>query len=147
MQKVDISTSAEFQRKFDGFYRVRRNKDWRDKCFEYFEEIRSDSNIAFERIINALYKRLPQSPIESSFSSKLLATLTPPKPIWDSRVLKRLKFDEYWIKTLIIDNAIAVYKKYVIGTRNIRKVMSLGIILTNSISIFRNTRVLQKKRK
>ena len=34
----DVSSDMEFQTKFNGFYRIRRNKEWRDFYYSLFEQ-------------------------------------------------------------------------------------------------------------
>lgn len=47
--------------------------------------------------------------LEPSFASKMLATINPDKPIWDSRVLASLKLDKEWEKKWNVDHAIEIY--------------------------------------
>ncbi len=83
---VNISKSAQFQRVFVGFYRVRRNGPWRNAYFQLFEDYKSRKHVDFDTIIDDLYARCGR--VEASFSSKLLATLRPSMPIWDAHVLE-----------------------------------------------------------
>ena len=87
VRRVNISTNADFQRTFNGFYIVRRNEDWRDIYYKLFEEIK-EGVPSFEEIITYLYKYTGN--IEPSFSSKMLATIIPSKPIWDQYVVQNL---------------------------------------------------------
>lgn len=88
--KTNISTDVDFQRTFNGFYIVRRNKQWRKTYYDYFESIK-DKNIDFADIITYLYNNTDN--IESSFASKMLATINPNKPIWDRFVLQNLNME------------------------------------------------------
>jgi hypothetical protein len=81
---TDVSQNARFQRKFNGFYRVRRNEAWRTEFYALFERMRRSGNPAFPEIVTALYHATGQ--VETSFSSKMLNTLKPDMPIWDSHV-------------------------------------------------------------
>lgn len=85
---ADISTDMEFQKKFDGFYKIRRNAEWRKCYFEYFERIKKMPVVTFPEILHYIYEETGR--VEASFSSKMLATINPEMPIWDSIVLKRL---------------------------------------------------------
>ena len=85
---VDISADVNFQRKFNYFYKVRRNSEWRATFYSLFEECKSVTPLTFEYVLRTLYERT--GTMEMSFSSKLLATLNPDMPIWDSIVLSRL---------------------------------------------------------
>lgn len=93
VNNVNVSSDKAFQRKFNGFYVVRRDRDTRGKAYyEYFEKNKNNKNLTFADIINHIYntadfyteKGKPR--LEMSFSSKMLATIQPDKPIWDSRV-------------------------------------------------------------
>ena len=84
----NVSTDKKFQTKFNAFYRVRRDEDWRKVFYDYFESIKNNKNIQFEDILKYLYDKTGN--IEASFSSKLLSTINPDMPIWDQYVLKNL---------------------------------------------------------
>ncbi len=86
---VDVSRNKEFQRKFNGFYRVRRRKPDFYKALYNFLESRKNKEITFAAVLQYFYERFGH--LEASFSSKVVATINPNMPIWDSEVLKRLK--------------------------------------------------------
>ena len=87
--KTDVSSDVEFQHKFNVFYKlIRRNAEQKKAFYELFEACKSKSDVDFSYIIRTLYEKTGW--VESSFSSKLLATLKPDMPIWDSIVLARL---------------------------------------------------------
>ncbi len=81
-------TSSKFTKKFNAFYRVRRNEEWQKTYYNYFEKNRYNKNITFEEILRYLYKNTGN--IEASFASKMLSTINPNMPIWDQYVLKNL---------------------------------------------------------
>lgn len=85
---VDISSDREFQNKFNRFYRVRRDANWRKEFYIFFETIKRNKEIEFDDILQYFYVKTGN--IEASFSSKMLAILRPDKPIWDKYVLARL---------------------------------------------------------
>ena len=103
-------TSSEFQRAFNGYYRIRRNEDWRNRYYALFRIARERNYTTFRQIITKLYKLTGN--VEASFSSKMLHTLDPSKPIWDQYVLQNLglvltgKTQEEKI-----ENAIVLYKQ------------------------------------
>ena len=70
VRKVDVSADLDFQRTYNGFYRIRRNAEWRAAYYGLFEEIKNSS--------------------PTSFSSKMLATVDVNKPIWDRYVASNL---------------------------------------------------------
>ncbi len=80
-------TSPSFQRAFNGYYRIRRNDEWRKHYFALFLRARTE-DLDFSQIITALC--LATGNVEASFSSKMMATIDPAKPIWDQYVLQNL---------------------------------------------------------
>ena len=89
LQKTNIFLDESFQKKYNAFYKVRRNSEWRNIYYELFEKLKKEtSEISFRYILEYMYLRTGN--IEASFSSKMLATLNPDFPIWDQYVLKNL---------------------------------------------------------
>lgn len=80
-------SSPEFQRLFNGYYRIRRNSEWRSAYYALFVQAK-ENNYSFEKIITFLYEATGN--VEASFSSKMLATIDSSKPIWDQYVLQNL---------------------------------------------------------
>lgn len=105
--EVDISKDKDFQRVFNGFYIVRRNEEWREIYYDYFERMK-DKEVSFSEIINYLYEKTGN--IEPSFSSKMLATIDSQKPIWDRYVVQNLNIKlDGGTKEEKIENAIQLY--------------------------------------
>lgn len=88
VHKVDVSSDEVFQRTFNGFYMVRRNKAWRKAFYDLFERIKMSNDVSFACILDEIYRLTGN--VEASFSSKLLATLKPEMPIWDRYVIRNL---------------------------------------------------------
>ena len=89
VNQVNIAENREFQKRFNGFYRVRRDEAWQEQFYGFFETAKVQ-NPSFDEIIEELYHRTGR--IEASFSSKMLANIDDSKPIWDSFVLNALDF-------------------------------------------------------
>ena len=110
MQQVHVTNVAvdiDFQRIFNGFYIVRRNESWRKSYYEYFENVKN-SKPTFENIITYLYECTGN--IEPSFSSKMLATIFPEKPIWDRYAVQNLNMQLVGTtKEEKLKNAISIY--------------------------------------
>ncbi len=83
---INIEQDRNFQTKFNGFYKVRRNYEWRKIYYEIFESSRNFQNIDFEIILKSIYKKTNR--IEASFTSKLIATINPNLPVLDKFVLE-----------------------------------------------------------
>ena len=86
--KTDVTLDKEFQRKFNGYYKVRQRKPEFYEAYYSFMESKKGTDVTFGEILNYFFKKLGR--VEASFSSKLLATINPKKPIWDEFVLKNL---------------------------------------------------------
>lgn len=85
----NVSRHGPFQRQFNGFYRIRRGKEWQ-KVFYKLLEFYKDKKVNFEDILYKLYKKTGR--VEASFASKLVATINPEMPVIDSVVLNNLKY-------------------------------------------------------
>lgn len=104
---VNVAVDTDFQRAFNGFYIVRRNDTWRRFYYEYFESVKN-STPTFASIITYLYECTGN--IEPSFSSKMLATIQPEKPIWDRYVVQNLNIQlTGTTKEEKLKNAITLY--------------------------------------
>ena len=87
--EVDVSTDTEFQRFYNGFYRMRqRPASFYASYYAYLEQNKRNRDLTFEDIVTYLYQETGS--IHASFSSKLLATMNPDMPIWDKFVLQNL---------------------------------------------------------
>ncbi len=83
---VDISKDKAFQTKYNGFYRVRqRTPEWYENYFTLMQELKGNPH-TFNDVLDELKNRTGR--YEPSFSSKLVATINPNKPIWDIYILK-----------------------------------------------------------
>ena len=78
---------AEFRRRYNHFYRVRRAAAWQ-KIFYGLMARAMQEQLQFHSVLDLL--RESTGRYESSFTSKLIATLNPSKPVIDSVVLKKL---------------------------------------------------------
>jgi hypothetical protein len=104
---VDVSRDEDFQRLFNGYFRIRRNAQWRNAYYSLFQKNKT-LQPDFRGIITELYRETEN--IEASFSSKMLATLNPNRPIWDQFVIKSLGFKTAeQSKEEMLESAIRVY--------------------------------------
>ena len=102
-------SSPEFQRVFNGYYRVRRSKEWQCHYYGLFDKAR-ESNCSFEQTIKELYTLTGN--VEASYTSKLIATIDSSKPIWDQYVLRNLGLELTGrTKDEKMQNAITLYEK------------------------------------
>ena len=85
VREVDVSSDQDFQRIFNSFYKVRKNAAWRNHYYSVFEHAKYETML-YEDILEALYDGTGF--VESSFATKLLATLDDGCPIIDQYVLK-----------------------------------------------------------
>lgn len=88
VRNSNVQENEEFQRSFNGFYRVmKKPKDFYIALFECIEN-NKDKKISFEQVLEFFY--LKSGKMEASFSSKVVATINPNFPVWDKEVLARL---------------------------------------------------------
>lgn len=89
LYSTDVSTDKEFQRIFNGFYRLRqRPTSFYATYYGYMEQQKKNKTLEFRDVLQYLYDET--GVLYPSFSSKLLATINPNKPIWDKFVLQNL---------------------------------------------------------
>jgi len=115
-ERVDVSTDTDFKRLYNHFYRMRqRPAEFYREYFNYLQACKG-KNIEFRDVIDHLFSKVRR--IEPSFSSKLLATVRPEKPVWDKFVLQNLGFkapgysgSSIHEKIRRIDECVSVYKE------------------------------------
>lgn len=95
-QQISIAENKEFQKAFNGFYKVRqRPESWYSAFYESFEEWKYKRQmISFSAVLADLKHRTKQ--FEPSFSSKLVAVLDPQAPVWDTELLARWNLKAPW---------------------------------------------------
>ncbi len=85
----NVQINEEFQRIFNGFYRIRqRKKEFYGALYDYLEHNKNNKEISFEQTLAFFYQKFQR--FEPSFSSKIVATINPNFPVWDSKVLEKL---------------------------------------------------------
>ena len=109
--KVNVRRDAEYQRRFRGFYRVRRKLAW---CTPYFAllERAKRTPMPFDAALRAFCEQTGR--VEASFISKLVATINPNAPVWDQFVLRNLELRKpsyHADRTRRLAECIAVYKE------------------------------------
>jgi len=88
VENLNVQTDKDFQKLFNGFYRIRqRSKEFYESLYYYLEQNKS-KDTSFEQTLAFFFEKLKR--LEPSFSSKIVATINPNLPVWDSEVLKRL---------------------------------------------------------
>lgn len=88
VRETDVSSDADFQRLYNRFYRVRRNAEWQSSYYAIMEREKSSPSTAFGDVLREMHELTGN--VEASFTSKMIATLHPGRPIWDSLVLASL---------------------------------------------------------
>ena len=105
---TNVSHDLGFQKVFNAFYRIRRNAEWRKCYYDLFEHAKA-KHYGFADVIRILFDETGN--VESSFSSKMIATIDPDRPIWDQYVIQNLGL-ELKGKTPKerVENAIRLYE-------------------------------------
>lgn len=83
---TDVSTNQDFQRIFNGFFRMgRRTQSYYNDYYCYLQQHKK-TGISFADALTYLYQK--HGRLEMSFVSKMVALVNPTFPIWDSVVTK-----------------------------------------------------------
>lgn len=96
LHNTDVSTDIEYQKNYNSYYKVRRDQNWLKEYYDFMENHKNDEDISFEKILRKISsvphkaKNGTIKSIEASFASKMLATINPNYPIWDSQVVRAL---------------------------------------------------------
>ena len=64
----DVRSNPGYRRRFNGFYRVRRGRDWQDKFFDLLER-KKGQTVPFAEVLDTLHRTTGR--YEASFASKL----------------------------------------------------------------------------
>ena len=84
VKRLNVEKNDEFQRRFNDFYKVRRDENWRAIYYKLMETAKAEG-ITFPVALRSLTTQTGR--IEASFASKLVATLNPDCPVIDKFIL------------------------------------------------------------
>jgi len=99
LYRRNVAEDPEYKRKFSGYYKMRFvTQEYRDAFFELFEELKNQEKIEFREVARALYEMNHKH--EFSFISKMLHTIDPVRPIFDSQVCKVLHLPREYYTSL-----------------------------------------------
>lgn len=148
MEKFNIDNFKEdvfFRKIYNDFYKIRqRPQEFYDSLYYYLEQNKNE-NAKYEDVLNYFYSKFGS--VEKSFSSKILATINPNMPVWDTEVLKKLgmtapayKSKDRLLKTIkMYYEIVGWYEKY-LKTANAKEA------LTRFDKIFPNKEVTNIKK-
>ena len=89
VKTINVQTNKKFQKIFNGFYKIRqRSKEFYVALYDYLE-YNKNKKISFKQTLKFFLKKFNR--FEPSFSSKIVATISPNFPVWDSEVLAKLQ--------------------------------------------------------
>lgn len=109
IKKGDITKDRAYQHNYNGFYRVRRGADWQKVYYEIFEREKNNEP-HFDKILTEIYDRTGNT--EMSFTSKMVHSIDPNKPIRDQYVLANLGLElKVYNPIKRITKAIELYSK------------------------------------
>ena len=90
IQQVNVSKDREFQKTYNGFFRIRqKSEEFYAEYYKFMQQHKNDKELIFETVLHHLYKKAGS--VEASFASKLLSLINPEMPVLDSKVIKNLK--------------------------------------------------------
>lgn len=94
LHQRNVSTDPEYRRKFSGYYKMRFvSQEYREAFFNLFEKLKNEQAPSFRAASYALYE--VDRKHEFSFISKMLHTIDPHRPIYDSQVCEVLRLQHY----------------------------------------------------
>lgn len=76
---TDVSSDANYQRFYNRFYRVRRNAERQSRYYAIMEREKANPSTAFGDVLREMHELTGN--VEASFTSKIIATLHPDRPI------------------------------------------------------------------
>ena len=86
---TNVTSDIYYQTKFKGFYGAGPMADDRwQQFFSILESEKSNKAISFSQVLERNHTE--HGSVEASFSSKIVATINPEMPVWDSKVLEDL---------------------------------------------------------
>ena len=95
----NVARDLEYRRKFAGYYRMRFvSQQYRDSFFSLFEAIKNDPDISFVDVARQLSQ--VDGRHEFSFISKMLHTIDPSRPIYDSQVDQALQIHRTYLPNI-----------------------------------------------
>lgn len=86
----NLFEDSVFRTNVNGFYKIRqRKKEFYDSYFTFMEDNKNNKNLTFEETLRHFHSMFNR--IEKSFSSKLIATINPELPVWDTVVMSNIE--------------------------------------------------------
>ncbi len=86
---TNVEIDLDYQRRYNGFYQVRRPETWRAKYYGLLQRWKRRKNVRFAEVIRELHDLT--GCVEPSFSSKLVATIRPEAPVYDAKVRRHMR--------------------------------------------------------
>lgn len=110
LYNIDLSDavkSESFRKAYAGYYGMaRRGEDFCGEYFKIMERLKGEINLDFETVFDRVYEIAHTD--EVSFSSKMLHTINPDLPIWDSIVAE----DHFGMKVRYYKAYLREFNKY-----------------------------------
>ena len=133
LMTTDVTAGTEFQIKYRDYY-VMNDLDWEacwyDEYFRILEREKFEREVPFERILKDIHAITNR--VETSFTSKLLATVNPCLAVYDKYVRENLRLENPsdYPREVRIDKSIEVY--------SCLQILASEIIQSESFDTWRN---------
>lgn len=86
---TDVTVDPNFQRTFNGYYKMgQKRPDWYKYFYGMLEARKRDAGIQFQDVLRTIYD--DKERVEPSFSSKFVATIRADSPVYDKYVRENL---------------------------------------------------------
>ena len=141
----NFKEDVEFRKLFNDFYKIRqRPKEFYDLLYFYLEN-KKNTNVKYEDILN--YFQVEYGSLEKSFSSKVLATINPDMPVWDSEVLKKLDMTAPTINTKNrFEKTVEMYYEIVEWYKEYMETYNAKEAINEFDKVFQNNEVTRVKK-
>ena len=89
LRETNVATDQKYQADYTKFYVVRwRSPAWRTNYYELLQREKFNEFLTFDAVLTELFEY--DGRVETSFSSKIVATVRPDMPVYDKYVRKKL---------------------------------------------------------
>lgn len=112
--KIDVTQDTAFQKMFCDFYQLRRfySDTFKTRYLDVLQKMKHKDNLSFKEVFECVMEI--KNTREMSFSSKLIHTVDPKYPIWDSIVTEQhFKMKKPYVKDNVVEKFSERYDEYV----------------------------------
>ena len=145
LHTVNTANDLDFQRHYNGFYRVQRRKPEFYAFYYSLLEKYKTQRVSFSDILQEIYCNTHR--VEASFSSKMLSVIDPSHPVWDKYVLTNLSIRApYYYDRNRIQKIIDIYDEIVSWYTSFLKTTEAKTLIQKFDTYYPNTGITDLKK-